>query len=232
MRVNSGDIHQPLHTTNGYFNDSSRGYLPDGDLGGNRIPVVSACGAPNLHLYWDSGACEYLHNWSPEYGEREALTKNASALIAEHPKQTGQGSQNGQKAFDACQQVFVHWVNDTFDIGVAGAYHGISRNEEIQPEYAVWAKELARQQIVLGGYRLGDYLRLVATQGAKAPPRTLPVQSGWDDTTKIFATLTFVFGGLLLVLTLFMLRLRRKISTTPREFNAEFQAVQNLRGSV
>ena len=32
-------------------------------------------------------------------------------------------------------------------------------------------QELARKQIVLGGYRLGDFLRLVAQQGVEAPPR-------------------------------------------------------------
>ena len=32
-----------------------------------RIPVVSSCGANNLHFYWDSAACEYLQNWSPDF---------------------------------------------------------------------------------------------------------------------------------------------------------------------
>jgi hypothetical protein len=32
-----------------------------------RIPVLSPCGANNLHFYWDSAACEYLLNWSPGF---------------------------------------------------------------------------------------------------------------------------------------------------------------------
>ena len=109
-----GDVHQPLHTTNGYFNNVQLGHLPTGDVGGNRqvqpsklslrlrarhcsspagpfhrwqggkdppcecapkkmplcrIPLQTPCGAPNLHLYWDSAACSYLANWSPHMGE-------------------------------------------------------------------------------------------------------------------------------------------------------------------
>lgn len=37
--LRSGDIHQPLHTANGFFNDTNRGYLPNGDRGGNRLGV-------------------------------------------------------------------------------------------------------------------------------------------------------------------------------------------------
>lgn len=35
-----------------------------------RIPIVSDCGATNLHFYWDSAACEYLVNWSPNFKAR------------------------------------------------------------------------------------------------------------------------------------------------------------------
>lgn len=227
-----GDIHQPLHTANGFFNDTNRGYLPNGDRGGNRIPVLSPCGANNLHFYWDSAACEYLLNWSPGFAERGALTANASSLIAEHPKSSFSGRydtaplnncwselrQTGRKdprAFDTCQQVFVSWVNDTFDIAVAGVYN-ISKNTEIPAKYAAWAKELARKQIALGGYRLGDFLRLVAQQGVEAPPRKQS-QSGWDITTKIFAALTFLFAALLVVLTICLLKLRRRVVTSPSD---------------
>lgn len=34
-------------------------------------------------------------------------------------------------------------------------------------------QELARKQIVLGGYRLGDFLRLVAQQGGEAQARQI-----------------------------------------------------------
>lgn len=34
-------------------------------------------------------------------------------------------------------------------------------------------QELARKQIVLGGYRLGDFLRLVAQQGGEAQARRI-----------------------------------------------------------
>lgn len=240
-----GDIHQPLHTANGYFNDASHGYLPYGDRGGNRIPVVSSCGANNLHFYWDSAACEYLQNWSPDFPERPALIANASSLIAQYPKSSFDERYNWDqiqncwsqlrqatsksKAFDTCQEVFVGWVNDTFDVGVAGAYNGISKNAEIPAEYATWAKELARKQIVLGGYRLGDFLRLVAQQGGEAQPRK---QSGWDNITKIFAALTAVFATLFLVLMICFLKLRRRMVTSPRDVATfELNAARNdLRG--
>ncbi|CAE7351604.1 unnamed protein product, partial [Symbiodinium pilosum] len=81
-----GDIHQPLHTANGYFDNAQLGHLPAGDVGGNKIPLQTPCGAPNLHLYWDSAACSYLVNWSPHMEARSELTANATALAAKYPK--------------------------------------------------------------------------------------------------------------------------------------------------
>lgn len=52
-----------------------------------RIPVVSSCGANNLHFYWDSAACEYLQNWSPDF---PAPVKHWTADVGESvtvPKQ-------------------------------------------------------------------------------------------------------------------------------------------------
>jgi heme/copper-type cytochrome/quinol oxidase subunit 2 len=42
-------------------------------------------------------------------------------------------------------------------------------------------------------------------------------QSGWDITTKIFAALTFLFAALLVVLTICLLKLRRRVVTSPSD---------------
>ncbi len=42
-------------------------------------------------------------------------------------------------------------------------------------------QELARKQIVLGGYRLGDFLRLVAQQGGEAQPRRIDDSLFWEN---------------------------------------------------
>ena len=45
----AGDIHQPLHATSRVNND-----YPEGDRGGNSVPLPSIQGAKNLHSVWDS----------------------------------------------------------------------------------------------------------------------------------------------------------------------------------
>lgn len=63
-----GDIHQPLHTANGYFNDASHGYLPYGDRGGNRL------GRWNFPQVWSQvwslvgRYCNFIMNWHPNFG--------------------------------------------------------------------------------------------------------------------------------------------------------------------
>ncbi|CAK8994036.1 unnamed protein product [Durusdinium trenchii] len=234
-----GDIHQPLHSADGYFDDARLGHLPQGDRGGNLIPVISDCGANNLHFYWDSAACQYLVNWSPHYQDhREALTQNASDLITKYPpssfgtrydpehlKACWTQLQNKSKpsgVFDICQQVFVRWVNDTFDTGVPGAYGGITRNSMIPDDYAVWAKEMSRRQIVLGGYRLGDMLRLLAEQGARV--KQVPDRKPHMDlNTKIFMASTIVLAVLLVLLLIRYCKLSRRLRdiTSPNDMALE-----------
>ena len=44
-----GDIHQPLHATSRVNHE-----YPQGDRGGNSVPLPSVDGAKNLHSVWDS----------------------------------------------------------------------------------------------------------------------------------------------------------------------------------
>ena len=44
-----GDIHQPLHATSRVNHE-----FPQGDRGGNSVPLPSVDGAKNLHSVWDS----------------------------------------------------------------------------------------------------------------------------------------------------------------------------------
>lgn len=53
LTIARGDIHQPLHTANGYFNDASHGYLPYGDRGGNRLGCMSSFVWSKLGSLWD-----------------------------------------------------------------------------------------------------------------------------------------------------------------------------------
>lgn len=46
-----GDSHQPLHSINRVNAD-----YPEGDKGGNIVPIPSYQGASNLHAFWDSDA--------------------------------------------------------------------------------------------------------------------------------------------------------------------------------
>ncbi|CAJ1415112.1 unnamed protein product, partial [Effrenium voratum] len=75
----------------------------------------------------------------------------------------------------ACHDAFVAWVNDTYKVGIeGGVYKGITRLQELPAEYVKWAKDIAEQQLALGGYRLADFLRLAAAQGGGLAARPGP----------------------------------------------------------
>ncbi|CAE7601917.1 ENDO1 [Symbiodinium natans] len=224
-----GDIHQPLHTVSGFFDNPQLGKLTYGDLGGNRIPVQSPCGTSNLHAYWDSAACTYLINWSPDLDRRE-LSANATALTSKYPKTssvfagryieddlqdcwTAVLAGRAAKPFDVCQEVFLSWTDDTYDSGVAKAYTGITSNSSVPADYAAWAKEFSEQQIVLGGYRLGGLLRLVASRVVLPSPgeKNKKPPPEWTLTAKLFAALSLILVILLACLLNSTLKLRRKL---------------------
>jgi len=136
-----GDVHQPLHATTRFSRD-----LPDGDAGGNEVKVrcgqVHACGASELHAYWDDllGPGET----TPEDVEIVAdALRDADATAA------------------AITQATV-WINESFAAAKSTVYTTPIGNGEGQftltHAYDTKAKDLANKRVALAGARLANML--------------------------------------------------------------------------
>ena len=123
----AGDIHQPLHATSRVNND-----YPEGDRGGNSVPLPSVQGAKNLHSVWDSvlysqagdfdlvSSIELLltnpiFNFQPFNVETwDAISKTAQDLIKKHPIDP-----------EDAQNLDVNvWAMDSFKISSEFVYEG------------------------------------------------------------------------------------------------------------
>lgn len=146
-----GDIHQPLHSTalvNARF--------PEGDRGGNLIPVVQG---KNLHSLWDN----LLGRQSrPNDVQREV------AQLA--------GRQNLWEV--DTKDVVAGWLRESHQLAKSVVYSpeilaAINASGELQPinlpeSYVKAAGETARARVVAAGVRLA--VRLVAKPSDRLPP--------------------------------------------------------------
>jgi hypothetical protein len=166
-----GDIHQPLHTISGYFNDSTYGHLPDGDHGGNLIKV-NVTGQPsltNLHATWDAVGGLYTHNWPYSPSLKAQLRANATRLIAKFPRNSSafDGRYSSEELTACwnsqwvdCSDALTRWANESFALAV-NAYSGVSNGGTLSVAYLSALEHNASIQLALGGYRLADLLTLI-----------------------------------------------------------------------
>jgi len=61
-----GDIHQPLHCTSKVDHEYPG---PDGDRGGNSIPIAEKNGIDELHAVWDSILYKYDSSYTLPFDE-------------------------------------------------------------------------------------------------------------------------------------------------------------------
>jgi len=198
-----GDIHQPLHATNGYFNDTRFGDVHGGDLGGNLIFVTSDCGTRNLHAFWDAGGCLYIRNWPLSDSENQALAANASELMSKYSKDSfgsryrsddltqcwSDAIKRRSNVKMTCSEVFERWVNESWTFAVKDVYTGVEAGKPLSLEYVSRAHSIVKKELVLGGYRLADVLRHFAVQAKAMPPPVGHNGDGaggqWTDTAKV-----------------------------------------------
>ena len=164
-----GDIHQPLHAATLIASKAKvppEGFLPPGgDEGGNSVAVKINAGdqkAIELHTFWDALLLETL-----PYAQ-----VNASVLAWMKQPQLGRGAfQDELQKHD-----FLDWANESYGLAKTSAYAGnnglldfralpqgehqlLGLDTPVLPQgYQDRAEVVARKQIVLGGYRLGDQL--------------------------------------------------------------------------
>jgi len=159
-----GDIHQPLHSTSVHNND-----MPAGNVGGNAFSLKGPW--RNLHMLWDA-AGGYLDDFNSinPYGEpKDALTPDeiekyrqlALKLVREYPA-------SEFSAIDELDPDF--WALESHKLAVRYGYRAVNgkndrgRNFYLEPGgepskmYLENAQEIARQRLVISGYRLGKIL--------------------------------------------------------------------------
>ncbi len=179
-----GDAHQPLHTASRYTSDGRS------DRGGNEVPIdnpftTAHDPADNLHRYWDGlPGVPWLR------GER--LAQRAEALQQRYPLRI---DGRGQSSVTSAQPSLPHsqssrveggalpserlnvdlpgspaqWLHESWRIAAREAYpSGDAKVPTISADFDSRSKEIARQRIVLAGYRLAALLqRLLRDSGRR-----------------------------------------------------------------
>ena len=146
-----GDLHQPLHTTALFTKHS----FPNGDRGGNAIPIKGQGSVRNLHSFWDTVIGRSV---SDRIQVRQAtlITERFPAAALSSPR-----------SIDVSL-----WVRESVLISDNIAYGATIRNhvsshEEtpgklppvlISEQYRARARTIAEERIALAGYRLAEVL--------------------------------------------------------------------------
>lgn len=157
----AGDIHQPLHCATLIL----RQYPPPhGDDGGNRLAVTPHKRPESLHSYWDA-----LLGRSSHYRALDALVRRIDATAAD--------------GRDLTQRLRTHntvrsWADESFAAAIEFAYlngelpivdyRAVERGEIAPSEvpilpagYGAAARDLARRQAAVAGYRLAAMLKQI-----------------------------------------------------------------------
>lgn len=155
-----GDLHQPLHTS-ARVTDLE----PKGDQGGNLF-LLSPAGTPrpeqyNLHRYWDS-IIERNNPIKDKDCERGYLETIAKKIISENPYDKVKAKLNMGK--------FGEWQQESFQYNASFVFTSDLKRNSMPPDhYNRNAYRLAKSQLALAGYRLGDMLDSVFGEQGISP---------------------------------------------------------------
>lgn len=142
-----GDIHQPLHAE-----ERVTAKKPNGDMGGNLFYIkhYNDSHMDNLHFIWDEMFMPYntsiRTNLPPE--KYQFIDEWSKGIQAEYTFESlkPQIQRNGnQKA----------WSDESFAIAKSFAYNGLYENQDLPQLYQDMGRDICRQRVALGGYRLG-----------------------------------------------------------------------------
>ncbi|MEM7584987.1 MAG: S1/P1 nuclease [Acidobacteriota bacterium] len=151
-----GDVHQPMHCASRYTRE-----LPTGDRGGNELKLDHEWS--NLHLFWDDAAGLF-----PDFDERQwqpNIRRFADDVVRLVPKTSVPQWRRGDARA---------WAWESHGVAVEAAYAGIEDGAKPSPEYVARAREVARQRLAIGGYRLGALLNDIFGGVAPNPGRDEP----------------------------------------------------------
>lgn len=141
-----GDMHQPLHCVEGYFN----GTLSGGDQGGTLF-LISGQKEENLHFYWDSGA-DLFPDWERPFNSSvQADFMSQVDKLLEEVHDSDFPSDWATIDLDG-------WANYTHQLAADYGYTNLTYGGPLPDAYKTVAQQLVKRQIVLGGKRLGVML--------------------------------------------------------------------------
>lgn len=137
-----GDIHQPLHAATRVSNQ-----YPQGDRGGNLLPLSGNRVAKNLHAYWDKGAGSLVtkRRYSPAQ-----LVNMAASIKQRYPCQ--------MMNMDTSPK---HWAEESHALAVDIAYRTLPVDHVPDKKYQRLTQETTERQIALAGCRLGALLNQI-----------------------------------------------------------------------
>ena len=137
-----GDIHQPLHAAT-----RVSAHFPQGDRGGNLVPLKGTRIAKNLHAYWDRGGGSLITK--RRYSSAQ-ITKRAASIERRWPCQT--------VAIDVAPEL---WAKESYALAVNTAYKELAGDNTPDKKYQRLTKHTAERQIALAGCRLGALLNQI-----------------------------------------------------------------------
>ena len=145
-----GDIHQPLHCATRVSAAN-----PQGDRGGNMVPIKVAGKMTNLHSYWDGGLGKFPKtgpNFAPP--PLSKIPVAAAQAMAHNPATNPAVKLNDPFNFQG-------WADESFALARTTAYEGIINGGTPTAAYNTRALKVARQRVAWGGYRLAALLNAI-----------------------------------------------------------------------
>jgi hypothetical protein len=165
-----GDIHQPLHA--GTLVSKQ---FPKGDLGGNRFGVTIAGKPVRLHTYWDNLMGE-VPDWDKDTADHQV---QVYALVVKVAESLREPAYSRTELADLLNKhpTFAGWIAESHELAKTAAYRngdklldaapvdmrgGVPDDApDAGPGYDERAHQVARQRIVLAGYRLADKVKTI-----------------------------------------------------------------------
>jgi len=151
-----GDIHQPLHCTEGTVppgtKDRDGKLLTGGDQGGNLVKVSYLGGDSNLHKVWDSQIIE----WGP-------------VSVDDYVKRIFDYELRGRPVEELQRGTPADWANESHYAAVHNAY-ALPADGRIVSDYPQRNLEVVYERLLRGGLRLRRVLQeTLGTPAASAP---------------------------------------------------------------
>lgn len=143
-----GDIHQPMHAITHY---SQRFPPPQGDRGGNSVPIQSAF-ANNLHAFWDAGLGVLHSHRTGQYFRYYHVVQCANDWTREYPPRFF-----GSRYLIKSPQ---KWAQMSHVLAIKYAYT-LPKSGVPTRQYKSQGQAIVKQQIVLAGYRLARILNQI-----------------------------------------------------------------------